>query len=184
MKTQRKAAATLSVLLFVLAVVSFESTFAAKPVLPQNQQVVVRFECDALASSVGPLDGSVGAPALPPSTPCAQVIANFLDTGFRQVSAEESSASGSFVFGETYTLIAAGGVVASKSGHDVLRLVCQGNLLSVQDGSAGAPLIAASTCSQALADALNQQFRLSSTEGLVVLLPFYAAYTLVRSHEK
>jgi len=181
MKTQRKAAATLSVLLLVLAVVSFESTFAAKPVLPENQQVVVRFECDALASSVGLLDGSVGAPTLPPSTPCAQVIANFLDTGFRQMSAEESSASGSFVFGETYTLIAER-VVASKPEHDVLRLVCQGNLLSVQDGSAGAPFIAASTCSQALADALNQHFKLSSTEGLVVLLPFYAAYTLVRSH--
>ena len=183
MKTKRKAAATLSVLLLVLAVMGFGSTFAAKPVSPQNQQVVVRFECDALASSIGPLDGSVGAPPLPPAAPCAQVIANFLDTGFRQVSAEESSASGTFVFGETYTLIAAGGVVASKSGHDVLRLVCQGNILSVQDGSTGAPLIAASTCSQALADALNQKFKLSSTEGLVVLLPFYAAYTLVRSHE-
>src|SRR5438445_13894466 len=88
MKTQRKAAATLSVLLLVLAVVSFESTFAAKPVLPENQQVVVRFECDALASSVGLVDGSVGALTLPPSTSCAKVRANVLDTGSRQMSAE------------------------------------------------------------------------------------------------
>ena len=184
MKTNRKAAVALSVLFLVLAVVGFESTFAAKPVLSKNSQVVVRFECDALASSVGPLDGSAGAPALPPSTLCAQAIANFLDAGFRQVSAEGSSQGGTFVFDETHTLIAAGGVQVSKAEHDVLRLVCQGNLLSVQDGSAGAPSIAAGTCSQALADALNQQFRLSSTEGLVVLLPFYTAYTLIRSREQ
>jgi len=48
------------------AVMGFGSTFAAKPVSPQNQQVVVRFECDALASSIGPLDGSVGAPRCRP----------------------------------------------------------------------------------------------------------------------
>jgi len=185
MKTNRKAAVALSVLFLVLAVVGFESTFAAKPLLSKNLQVVVRFECDAINSSVVSLDGSAGAPDLPPSTLCAQAIADFLDTGFRQVSAEEASADPSNVTGgETHTLIAAGGVHVSKTEHDVLRLVCQGNLLSVQDASAGAPLIASSTCSQALADALNHQFKLSSTETLVVVFPSFTAYTLIRSHEQ
>jgi len=178
MKMKRAVAVALSVLFLVLAVVGFESTFAAKPLLAKNPQVVVRFDCDSTSSAVGPLDGSVGAPTLPLSTPCPQAIADFLNTGFKLASAEESSVT--FLPGETYTLIAVEGVEESKPAHDVLRLVCQGSTLGFHDGSAGAPVVTATTCSQALADAVNHRFKLPSTEGLII--GFSTAYTLVRTH--
>ena len=180
MKTKRAVAVALSVLFSVSAVVGFGGVFAAKPVLATNPQVVVRFDCDVFSSTVGPLDGSVGAPPWSLSTHCPQAIANLLDTGFNQASAEESS----FIFfgGESYTLIAAAGVKASKPAHDVLRLVCEGSALVFHDGSAGAPPVTATTCSQALADAVNHQFnKLASTEGLALAVA--TAYTLVRTHD-
>jgi hypothetical protein len=173
MRTKRSVAVSLSVL---LVLVGLGSTFAPTPAMAKDKAAVVRFECDVISSNIGPADSSVGTPAASAST-CAQTIANFLGKGFQQASAEETF-NGYFSFGETYTMIS-----TDQNHHDfdVLRLVCQGTSLVFQDGSAHAPAITSTTCSQALADALNARFTFSSGEG--IFAGTVTGYTLVRQHE-
>jgi len=180
MKTKKGTAVSVTVLLALLGI---GSTFAPKPVSAKDVHAVVRFECDSLTSAVGPVDGSSAAPGTTATT-CAQTVADYLDGSFQPVSAEESL-NDYFSFGEIYTMITADPDNDGKGAHqkhDVLRLVCQGGFVVLQDGSAGAPTITSTTCSQALADALNAKFKYSSGES--IFAGYVTAYTFVRTEEK
>jgi hypothetical protein len=144
-----------------LGVVGFRGTFAAKPVSAKNAQIVMRINCDQESANLFSSDGSAGAPPVTATT-CAQALADLLNVNFELASTENSVAS----FLGTYTLVAAKSVSASKSRNDVMRFACGDftSQLNYQDGSAGAPPVTATTCAQAIADLLNVDFELTSTE--------------------
>jgi hypothetical protein len=148
------------VLFLLLAVVGFRG-IAAKPASAKNSRIVMRVNCDQTSASLFSSDGSASAPPVTATT-CAQAIADLLNVNFELATAENSA--GGFL--STYTLVAAKSVSASQSQNDVMRFACADftNQVQYQDGSASAPTVSALTCAQAIADLLNVDFELASTE--------------------